>query len=89
MIDSAEFTAKWHMIGHLQRNKARSAVKLFDLIETLDSVRLAETLERICAEIGKEMPVLIEVNSGREENKTGVMPEDVGIIAEKKTEGIE
>ena len=83
MIDSAEFTAKWHMIGHLQRNKARSAVKLFDLIETLDSVRLAETLERICAEIGKEMPVLIEVNSGREENKTGVMPEDVGIIAEK------
>ena len=83
MIESADFTAKWHMIGHLQRNKARSAVKLFDMIETLDSVRLADTLERLCAEIGKEMPVLIEVNSGREENKTGVIPEDVGKFAEK------
>ena len=82
MIPLADFSAKWHMIGHLQRNKARSAVELFDMIETLDSLRLAKELEKRCAEIGKEMPVLIEVNSGREENKTGLMPEDVGALVE-------
>ena len=82
MIPLADFNAKWHMIGHLQRNKARLAVKLFDMIETLDSLRLAKELEKRCAEIGKEMPVMIEVNSGREENKTGIMPEDVGTLAE-------
>lgn len=83
MIESADFDVKWHMIGHLQRNKARAAVKLFDMIETLDSVRLAETLEQLCAEMDKEIPVLIEVNSGREENKTGIMPDDAGLLAEK------
>ena len=82
MIPLADFNAKWHMIGHLQRNKARLAVELFDMIETLDSLRLAKELEKRCAEIGKDMPVLIEVNSGREENKTGMMPEDVGALAE-------
>ena len=52
------------------------------MVESLDSLRLAKELEKRCAETGKEMPVLIEVNSGREENKTGIMPEDVGILAE-------
>ena len=66
---------QWHLIGHLQRNKAKFAVPLFDMIETLDNVRLAEVLDRRCAEAGKVMPVLIEVNSGREPNKAGVMPE--------------
>jgi len=82
MIPLADFDAKWHMIGHLQRNKARLAVELFNMIETLDSLRLAKELEKRCAEIGKDMPVLIEVNSGREENKTGLMPEDAGALAE-------
>jgi len=82
MIPLADFDAKWHMIGHLQRNKARLAVELFDVVETLDSLRLAKELEKRCAEIEKEMPVLIEVNSGREENKTGLEPEDVGPLAE-------
>lgn len=68
-------TVQWHMIGHLQRNKAKPAVKLFDMIETIDSVRLAEELDRRCAEIGKIMPALIEINSGREPNKNGVSPE--------------
>lgn len=67
----------WHMIGHLQRNKAKRAVQLFDMIETIDSLRIAESVNRHCADIGKIMPVLIEINSGRESNKTGVMPEDV------------
>jgi pyridoxal phosphate enzyme (YggS family) len=67
----------WHMIGHLQRNKARLAVSNFDMVETVDSWRLAQTLDRHCANVEKTIPVLIEINSGRESNKTGVMPDDV------------
>jgi pyridoxal phosphate enzyme (YggS family) len=68
---------RWHMIGHLQRNKAKRAVQLFDMIQTLDSWRLAQEIERRCAVIDKVMPVLVEVNSGREASKTGVLPEEV------------
>ena len=67
--------AKWHFIGHLQRNKVKKAVKLFDMIETVDSVEIAREIDKRCAQIGKVMPVLIEINSGREEQKTGVFPE--------------
>ncbi|NIR52394.1 YggS family pyridoxal phosphate-dependent enzyme [candidate division KSB1 bacterium] len=74
---------KWHMIGHLQRNKAKHAVELFDMIETIDSVRLAEAVDRRCANIGKVMPVLIEINSGREANKSGVMPEEVEALVKE------
>lgn len=65
-----------HMIGHLQRNKAKRGVELFAMVETLDSVRLAEAIDRHCAALGRKMTVLVEVNSGREPNKTGVLPED-------------
>jgi pyridoxal phosphate enzyme (YggS family) len=68
---------KWHMIGHLQRNKVKKAVKLFDMIETIDSVQLAKQVDKLCALGNKIMPVLIEINSGKESNKTGVLPEDV------------
>lgn len=67
--------AKWHFIGHLQRNKVKKAVKLFDMIETVDSVEIAREIDKRCAQIGKVMPVLIEINSGREEQKSGVFPE--------------
>jgi len=67
--------AKWHFIGHLQRNKAKKAAKIFDMIETVDSVELARELDKRCAQIGKVMPVLIEINSGRERQKSGVLPE--------------
>jgi pyridoxal phosphate enzyme (YggS family) len=77
MFDAIGNIVQWHMIGHLQRNKVKPAVRLFDMIETIDSVRLAEEVDRRCGEIGKVMPVLIEVNSGREENKAGVFPEAV------------
>lgn len=56
----------WHFIGHLQRDKVKKAVPLFDMIETVDSVRLAAEINKVCARVGKMMPVLIEVNSGRE-----------------------
>lgn len=69
--------AEWHFIGHLQRNKVKMAVKLFDMIQTVDSLELAREVDKRCAEIGKVMPVLIEVNSGREEQKSGVLPEAV------------
>ncbi|MFP3927836.1 MAG: YggS family pyridoxal phosphate-dependent enzyme [Desulfobacteraceae bacterium] len=74
---------KWHMIGHLQRNKVKKAVQIFDMIETVDSVRLAREIDKQCEKAGMRMPVLVEVNSGREENKSGVMPEEApGLIRE-------
>ena len=74
---------QWHMIGHLQRNKVKNAVDLFDMIETIDSVKLAEEVNKRCTAINKIMPVLIEVNSGKELNKTGVLPEDVDKLIEQ------
>lgn len=73
--------AVWHLIGHLQRNKAKKAVELFDLVETLDSLRLAEELDKRAAAAGRTLPVLIEVNSGHEPNKTGALPERVEELA--------
>jgi pyridoxal phosphate enzyme (YggS family) len=69
--------ARWHFIGHLQTNKVRKAAEVFDLIETVDSAGLAREIDKRCAAIGKIMPVLIEVNSGREPQKFGVLPEEV------------
>ena len=68
--------ARWHMIGHLQRNKAKKAVRIFDMIETMDSMRLAREVDKSCQKIGKTMSVLIEINSGEEDQKSGVMPVD-------------
>ncbi len=73
--------AEWHFIGHLQRNKAAKAVRLFDMIETVDSLELAAEIDKRCAQINKIMPVLIEINSGREPQKSGVMPEQAEEIA--------
>ena len=69
--------ARWHMIGHLQRNKAKKAVTIFDMIETVDSMKLAREIDKCSQKIGKIMPILIEVNSGEESQKAGVLPEDV------------
>ncbi|MBN1300674.1 MAG: YggS family pyridoxal phosphate-dependent enzyme [Melioribacteraceae bacterium] len=68
---------QWHLIGHLQKNKVKKAVKIFNMIETIDSVELAEKVDKECRLNNKIMPVLIEINSGEESNKTGVFPEDV------------
>ncbi len=67
---------KWHMIGHLQKNKVNKAVKIFDMIETVDSEKLAAAIERGCRNINKIMEILIEINSGEEAQKDGVMPND-------------
>ncbi|MFA7676774.1 MAG: YggS family pyridoxal phosphate-dependent enzyme [Candidatus Omnitrophota bacterium] len=68
---------KWHLIGHLQKNKAKIAVRIFDMIETLDSLELAVILDKECEKIGKQLPVLIEVNSAVESQKQGVLANDV------------
>ena len=81
MVEAIGPAAKWHMIGHLQRNKAKAAVELFDVIETVDSVRLANAIERHAAAAGKTVSVLIEINSGGESNKTGVAPADAKGLA--------
>jgi PLP dependent protein len=65
--------ARWHLVGHLQANKARRAVTLFDVIHSLDSIDLARRLDRLCTEEGREkLPVLIQVDLGHEETKSGI-----------------
>ncbi len=69
---------EWHLIGHLQSNKARRAVQLFDVIESVDSLDLAERLERICGEEGRDsLPVLIQVDLAGEATKSGVAESDL------------
>jgi PLP dependent protein len=69
--------AQWHLVGHLQTNKARLAVQLFDLIHTLDSARLARELDRHARAAGKRLPCLVEVNQGGELTKSGLSESDV------------
>jgi hypothetical protein len=68
---------RWHMIGPLQKNKVKKAVRLFDMIETVDSWPLAKLINRRCVAVGKTVSVLVEVNIGREASKAGVLPEEV------------
>jgi pyridoxal phosphate enzyme (YggS family) len=77
---------EWHFIGHLQRNKVKKAIELFDMIETVDSIEMAQEIDKRCQQIGKVMPVLVEINSAREAQKTGVMLEDaLGLITVMST----
>jgi PLP dependent protein len=70
--------AKWHFIGTLRKHNVRKTVlEIFDMIESVNSLEIAREIDRRCAQIGKIMPILIEVNSGREPQKSGVLPEDV------------
>ncbi len=73
--------AEWHFIGHLQENKVKKAIRIFDMIETVDSVKIAKEIDKRCAQIGKTMPVLIEINSGWERQKAGVLPENAEQLA--------
>ena len=68
--------AKWHFIGTLQKHNVRKKiVQIFDMIETVDSLEIASEIDKKCTQIGKIMPILIEINSGREQQKSGVFPE--------------
>ena len=67
--------AKWHLIGHLQSNKAAKAAELFDAVDSVDSVRMAEKLNACAESAGKTLSILIEINVGGEQAKSGVAPD--------------
>jgi pyridoxal phosphate enzyme (YggS family) len=71
---------RWHFIGHLQRNKVRRAIQIFDLIETLDSIELAYIINREAKNQGKKIPVLLEINSGEEAQKSGFLPSNIKTV---------
>jgi pyridoxal phosphate enzyme (YggS family) len=73
-------SARWHLIGHLQSNKAKDAVRLFDVIQTIDSIQLAERVARFAEADGKRQEVLVQVNVGDEEQKSGAEIAEVAKI---------
>ncbi len=74
--------ATWHLVGHLQTNKAKSAVQIFDMIHSLDSLKLAEVLDRSGQQAGRTVRCLVEVNLGGEESKSGTTEEGVRSLLE-------
>jgi PLP dependent protein len=77
------YNVERHLIGHLQSNKARRAVELFDAIQTVDSLGLAERLDNLAGEAGKRLPVFIEVNLGNEVSKSGIPPREALSLSEQ------
>ncbi len=75
--------ARWHMIGHLQTNKARDAVALFELIHSVDSAKLAAELDKWAGRAGKTQPILLEINVSGEASKSGLKPEDLAATLEQ------
>lgn len=76
-IETLGRIARWHMVGTLQTNKAKYAVSLFDMVQSIDSLRLAQELEKRAAKEGRVMDVLVEVKTSPEETKHGVPPSEV------------
>jgi pyridoxal phosphate enzyme (YggS family) len=76
-LEARGAAVRWHMVGHLQRNKAKTAVRLFDMIQSIDSRRIAEAVSRAALESGKVQEVLIEVNTSGEPTKYGLSPDAV------------
>ncbi|MDP2938140.1 MAG: YggS family pyridoxal phosphate-dependent enzyme [Candidatus Omnitrophota bacterium] len=75
-IDYRLSTVKWHMVGHLQTNKVKDAVKIFDLIQSVDSVRLAEEIDKQADKINKIQDILIEIKTSPEESKFGLKADE-------------
>lgn len=74
--------SRWHFIGHLQSNKTRDAVELFEMIQSVDSLNLAREISKRCEQAAKQMPILLEVNVAGESSKFGYQPEQ--LLAELK-----
>ncbi len=72
----ANLPVAWHFIGHLQSNKAKYAVRMFDLIHSVDSLKLATALDRYAEKIDRVQPILIQVNVAREDSKSGIYAEE-------------
>ncbi len=75
-IETMDVDVKWHMIGHLQSNKSKYAVKLFDMVHSVDRIGLAEELDKRSAAIGRVMDILVEVNVSGEESKSGIQEDN-------------
>jgi len=73
--------ASWHLVGPLQRNKAKAAIELFDLIETIDRTELADRLESLLVAKARQLPVFLEVNVGGEAQKSGITPAEATALA--------
>jgi pyridoxal phosphate enzyme (YggS family) len=82
-IDELGKIAEWHLIGTLQRNKAKYAVRLFDMIQSVDSISLALELEKRAAHMERRIDVLLEVKTSPEESKHGVAPQDLERLVEE------
>lgn len=83
IVELGRNTAEWHLIGHLQSNKARRAVQLFDVIQSVDSLELAQRLERICGEEGREeLPVFVQVDLAGEATKSGITESELPQLVE-------
>jgi pyridoxal phosphate enzyme (YggS family) len=76
-------SARWHLIGHLQSNKVKDAVRLFDVIQTVDSVELAEKIARAAESAGKRQEILLQVNIGGEEQKSGAAPAEAAQLVKR------
>lgn len=93
--EAVKEVVEWHMIGHLQRNKVRAALDLFDLIESLDSVALAKELDKEGKKRGRKIPAFVEVNLAGEESKTGIdkdrlapLLDEVGNLSHVSVQGL-
>jgi len=83
IVEIGRAAAEWHLIGHLQSNKARKAVQLFDVIHSVDSVELAERLERICLEESRDdLSVFVQVDIASENTKSGISPDELPGLVE-------
>jgi pyridoxal phosphate enzyme (YggS family) len=83
IVEIGRGVAEWHLIGHLQSNKVRKAVQLFDVVQSLDSVELAKRLERICMEESREeLTVFVQVDLAGEETKSGIAESDLPKLVE-------
>jgi PLP dependent protein len=96
IVEIGREKVRWHLVGHLQANKARRAVNLFDVIHSVDSLDLAQRLDRLCVEESREsLPVLIQVDLAHEETKSGIeeselthMVENLGPLTRVKLIGL-
>lgn len=82
-IELIKGSVEWHLIGHLQRNKVKMAISMFSMIQSMDSLSLAQEIQKRAEQVGKVIDVLVQVNIGREKTKYGIDPDDTESFVEK------
>ena len=82
-IESIGGAVEWHFIGHIQKNKVKFLTDVFSLVHSVDSIELAEAINRRADTVGRKVPVLLQVNIGQEASKHGVMPDKAAAVAKK------